>query len=39
MWYTHELVGLIKMCLNDTCHKVCTGKYMSDGFLVQNDLV
>jgi hypothetical protein len=32
------LVGLIKMCLNETCSKVCIGKNLSDAFHVQNSL-
>jgi hypothetical protein len=33
-----KLVGLIKMCLNETCSTVCTGKYQSDKFPIQNGL-
>jgi hypothetical protein len=28
-----KLVGLIKMCLNETCSNVHIGKYLSDNFL------
>jgi hypothetical protein len=31
-------VGLIKMCLNETYSRVCTGKNLSDKFLIQNGL-
>jgi hypothetical protein len=31
-----KLVGLIKMCLNETYSKVRIGKHMSNGFLIQN---
>jgi len=33
-----KLVRLIKMCLNETCIKVCLGKHLSDVFPVQNGL-
>jgi hypothetical protein len=33
-----KLVGLIKMCLKETYIKVRIGKYLSDTFLIQNDL-
>jgi sorting nexin-29 len=33
-----KLVGLIKMCLNETYSTVCIGKYQSDKFPVQNGL-
>jgi hypothetical protein len=33
-----KLVRLIKMCLNETYSKVCTGKYLSDTFPIQNGL-
>jgi hypothetical protein len=33
-----KLVGLIKMCLNETYSRVCTGKNLSDNFTVQNGL-
>jgi hypothetical protein len=33
-----KLVKLIKMCLNETCSKVCAGKHLSDTFPVQNGL-
>jgi hypothetical protein len=33
-----KLVGPIKFCLNETCSKVCIGKYFSDSFPVQNGL-
>jgi hypothetical protein len=29
---------LIKMCLNETCNKVCVGKHLSDAFPIQNFL-
>jgi hypothetical protein len=29
---------LIKMCLNETCSKVCTGEHLSGAFPVQNGL-
>jgi hypothetical protein len=28
-----KLVGMIKMCLHETCSKVCAGKHLSDNFL------
>jgi hypothetical protein len=33
-----KLVGLIKMCLNETYKKVCIGKHLSDSFPIQNGL-
>jgi hypothetical protein len=33
-----KLVGLIKMCLNETYSKVCIGKLLSDKFPIQNGL-
>jgi hypothetical protein len=33
-----KLVGLIKMCLNETCSKVRIGKHLSDSFPIQNYL-
>jgi hypothetical protein len=33
-----KLVGLIKMCLNETYSRVRTGKSVSDKFTVQNGL-
>jgi hypothetical protein len=33
-----KLVGLIKMCLNETYSKVCIDKHMSDSFPIQNGL-
>jgi hypothetical protein len=33
-----KLVRLIKMCLNETCSKVCIGKRLSDNFPIQNGL-
>jgi hypothetical protein len=33
-----KLVRLIKMCLNETYSKVCTGKNLSDAFPNQNGL-
>jgi hypothetical protein len=33
-----KLVRLIKMCLNETCSKVCLGKHLSDSFPIQNGL-
>jgi hypothetical protein len=35
---TMELVRLIKMCLNKTHSKVCTGRNLSDAFPNQNGL-
>jgi hypothetical protein len=33
-----KLIRLIKMCLNETCSKVCVGKLLSDKFPIQNGL-
>jgi hypothetical protein len=33
-----KLTRLIKMCLNETCSKVCVGKLLSDKFPTQNGL-
>jgi hypothetical protein len=33
-----KLVKLIKTCLNETISKVCTGKYLSNSFPIQNGL-
>jgi hypothetical protein len=33
-----KLVGLIKMCLNETYNTVCIGKTMSNKFPIQNGL-
>jgi hypothetical protein len=33
-----KLVGLMKMCLNETYSTVCIGKYQSDKFPIQNGL-
>jgi hypothetical protein len=33
-----KLVRLIKLCLNETYSKVCTGKFLSDKFPIQNGL-
>jgi hypothetical protein len=33
-----KLVGLNKMCVNETYSKVLTGKYLSDNFPIQNGL-
>jgi len=33
-----KLVRLIKMCLNETCRRVCVGKDISDMFPVKNGL-
>jgi hypothetical protein len=33
-----KLIRLIKMCLNETYSKVCTGKHLSDCFPIQNGL-
>jgi len=33
-----KLVGLIKICLNETYSKVHIGKHMSDAFPIQNGL-
>jgi hypothetical protein len=35
---TMKLVGLIKMCLNETYGKVVIGKHLSDNFHIQNGL-
>jgi sorting nexin-29 len=34
----HEIVRLIKICLNETYSKVCTGKYLSYNFPIRNGL-
>jgi hypothetical protein len=34
----HQLVRLIKMCLNETYSKVRIGKHLSDRFPIQNGL-
>jgi hypothetical protein len=33
-----KLVRLIRMCLNETCSKICIGKLLSDTFPIQNGL-
>jgi hypothetical protein len=33
-----RLVRLIKMCLNETCSKICIGKHLSFAFPVKNGL-
>jgi hypothetical protein len=33
-----KFVWLIKMCLNETCSKIHTGKHLSDSFTIQNGL-
>jgi hypothetical protein len=33
-----KLVGLFKMCLNETCSKACIDKHLSDNFPDQNGL-
>jgi hypothetical protein len=33
-----KLVGLIKICLNETYNRVCIGKNLCDKFLIQNGL-
>jgi hypothetical protein len=33
-----KLVRLIKICLNETCSKLCVGKLLSDKFPIQNGL-
>jgi hypothetical protein len=33
-----KVVGLIKMCLNETHSRVCIGKNLSDKFTIQNCL-
>jgi hypothetical protein len=33
-----KLVRLIKMCLNETCSKICIGKNLSGAFPIQNGL-
>jgi hypothetical protein len=35
---TGKLMGLIKMCLNETYSTVCIGKNQSDKFPIQNGL-
>ena len=35
---SHELVRLIKMCLNETCSRVCVDKNLSDMFPIRNGL-
>jgi hypothetical protein len=35
---TRKLVGLLKMCLNETYSRVCIGKNLSDKFTIQNSL-
>jgi hypothetical protein len=34
-----KIVKLIKMCLNQTCSKVCIGKHLSENFPIQNGLI
>jgi hypothetical protein len=34
-----KLVGLIKMCLNETYSTFCIGKNLSDKFPIQNRLI
>lgn len=33
-----KLVKVIKMCLNEICSKVGSGKHVPDNFLIQNSL-
>jgi hypothetical protein len=33
-----KLVRLIKMCLNETCSRVCVGKFLSETFPIQSGL-
>jgi hypothetical protein len=33
-----KLVGLIKVCLNETCIKICMCKNVSDAFPIQTGL-
>jgi hypothetical protein len=33
-----KLVRLIKICLNETCSKVCIGENLSDAFLIWSGL-
>jgi hypothetical protein len=33
-----KLVGLIRMCIKETCSKVRIGIYLSDNFPVQNGI-
>jgi hypothetical protein len=33
-----KLVSLMKMCLNETCSKVCIRKHLTDKFPIQNGL-
>jgi hypothetical protein len=37
VWVTHE-DRLIKVCLNETYSKVCTGKHLSYNFPIENGL-
>jgi hypothetical protein len=36
--YTQKLVGLIKMCLNETYSRVCIGKNLPYKFTIENGL-
>jgi hypothetical protein len=38
IWKSPKLVRLTKMCLNETCCRVHTGKHLSDNFPMQNGL-
>jgi hypothetical protein len=39
VWNTQETrVGLIQVCLNETCSTLCIGKYQTDKFPIQNGL-
>jgi hypothetical protein len=33
-----KLVGIIKICLNETCSRVQIGQYLSDKFTIENGL-
>jgi hypothetical protein len=37
-WVPMKLVRLIKMCLNKTYSKVCTGQHLSDNLPIQKGL-
>jgi hypothetical protein len=39
VWNPMQLIRLIKMCLNETYIKVRVGKYLRDGFHIQNCLI
>jgi hypothetical protein len=37
-WVPMKLVRFIKMCLNETCSKICISERLSESFPIQNDL-